>query len=259
MTRMAAKRFEGEEPTKYLDTKSPEERDALIQSLLPLVTFIVSRMSLYFPAHTSKDDLISAGVIGLIDALNRYDPNRGTSIKTFCSVRIRGAVLDELRRLDWVPRSVHREARALETAQEAVAARLNREPMDAEVAQEMGLTTEQFEELLDRVKPCTYLSLNEAVYDSDEGDSLTHEEILADQQTPDAVMRLLNDEDKSILRKQVAKLPRQQLQVLSLYYMENLRLKEIAMVMDVTESRVSQIHTLAIIRLRSAFLKERES
>jgi RNA polymerase sigma factor for flagellar operon FliA len=255
---MAAK-FEGETPTGYLDAKTPEERDTLIQSMLPLVGHIVSRMSLYFPAHTSKEDLISAGVIGLIDALNRYDPNRGSSVKTFCSLRIRGAVLDELRRLDWVPRSVHREARLLEQAQEAVAKRLNREPLEREVAQEMGLSLEQFEELLDRVKPCTYISLNEAAYFSDEGDSLTHEEVLADNRMQDAVMRLLNAEDKAILRRIVEKLPKQQLQVLSLYYMENLRLKEIAQIMDVTESRVSQIHTLAIIRLRAAFLKERQS
>ena len=256
---MVARKFEGAEPTQYLASKSPEERDALIQSLLPLVTFVVSRMSLYFPAHTSKEDLISAGVIGLIDALNRYDPNRGSSVKTFCSLRIRGAILDELRRLDWVPRSVHRDARALEAAQETVARRTHREPTEAEVAQEMGLSAQQFEELLERVKPCTYLSLNEPVYDSDEGDSLTHEEILPDLQTPDAAMRLLNEEDKTILRQQIAKLPRQQVQVLSLYYMENLRLKEIALIMDVTESRVSQIHTLAIIRLRALFLKERQS
>ncbi len=256
---MSAKKFEGEEPTKYLDSKSPEERDLLIRSMLPLVVHVVSRMSLYFPPHTSKEDLISAGVIGLIDALNRYNPDRGSSVKTFCSLRIRGAVLDELRRLDWVPRSIHRASRALEAAQDAVAHRLGREATEEEVALEMKMTMEEFAELLERVKPCTYLSLNEPAYDSGEGDALTHEEVIADNQTPDAVMHLLNDEDKAILRNIFEKLPRQQLQVLSLYYMENLKLKEIAEIMDVTESRVSQIHTLAIIRLRSSFLRERQT
>jgi RNA polymerase sigma factor FliA len=257
---MGVSAFEGGEgATKFLDGKSPEERGELIVSLLPLVNQVVSRMSLYFPAHTSKDDLVSAGVIGLIDALNRYDPSRGSSVKTFCALRIRGAVLDELRRLDWVPRSVHRDARALETAQETVSRRLNREPTEEEIAAEMGITPEALYELLDRVKPTTFLSLDEAVFDSGEGESLTHEEVLPDNNTPDAVMRLLNEEDKVILRKIVEKLPKPQLQVLSLYYMESMRLKEIAQIMSITESRVSQIHTLAITRLRAAFFRERQS
>jgi RNA polymerase sigma factor FliA len=243
----------------FYKSKSTEEQIALAESLLPLVHHIVSRMSLYFPPHTSRDDLISAGVIGLLDGLEKYDEKRGASLKSYCALRIRGAVLDELRRLDWVPRSVHKDARMLEAAQEAVARQLDREPTEEEVAAELKLSKEEFDLLLERVKPCTYLSLQESVFESEEGESLTHEDVLADEHASDAVMRLLNEEDKVILRETFKKLPKQQVHVLSLYYMENLKLKEIALIMSITESRVSQIHTLAITRLRAAFFKQRTS
>ena len=238
--------------------RTPEERDELIRSLLPLVQHIVARMGLFLPPHVSQDDLVSAGVVGLIDAIERYDPTRGSSIKTFCTFRIRGGILDELRRLDWVPRSVHREARALEAAQATIAQRLGHEPTEDELCSELKMDRKEFDEMLERIRPATYLSLQEPVFDSEEGDSLNHEDIVADEAALSPFASLLNEEDKVILRRTMDKLPAQQVQVLSLYYMENLRLKEIAAILDITESRVSQVHTLAITRLRAAFLKERK-
>ncbi len=223
--------------------------------MLPLVNHIVSRMGLFLPPHIAKDDLISAGVIGLIDAVERYDPSRAASLKTFCSFRIRGEVLDELRRLDWVPRAIHREARMLEAAQDGVAQRFGREPTEEELCQELKISRQELTEMLDRIRPVTYFSLQEPVFTSDEGDSLSHEDVVADDSATTPFASLLNEEDKAILRKIMEKLPVQQLHVLTLYYMENLRLKEIAEILDITESRVSQIHTLAMTRLRSAFFR----
>jgi len=239
--------------------RTEAERHELIQSMLPLVQHIVSRMGLFLPPHIAQDDLVSAGVIGLIDAVERYDPARGSSLKTFCSFRIRGEVLDELRRLDWVPRSVHRDARRLEQTQDAIAQRKGREPTEDELAAELGLTLPELNELLDRIRPATYFSLQEPAFDNEGGDSLSHEDIIADPTATSPFASLLNEEDKVILRRTMEKLPVQQLHVLTLYYMENLRLKEIAEILGITESRISQVHTLAISRLRSAFFKERKS
>ena len=246
------------QPPGPLVKRTEEERDELIRSMLPLVNHVVARMGLYLPPHIAQDDLISAGVMGLLDGVDRYDPSRGTTLKTYCTFRIRGQVLDELRRLDWVPRSVHKDARTLEAAQDAVAQRLGREPTEDELAKEMGLSVKDLLEMLDRIRPVTYFSLQEPVFNSEEGDSLSHEDVVADPSGITPFASLLNEEDKAILRRTMEKLPVQQLHVLTLYYMENLRLKDIAEVLNITESRVSQVHTLAMTRLRSTFLKERK-
>lgn len=237
---------------------TPAEREKLITDTLPLVHHIVLRMAMYLPPHLSKEDLVSAGVIGLIDAVDRYDASKGTSLKTYCSLRIRGAILDELRRLDWIPRSVHKDSRRLQDAQERASHRLGREPMEEEVRQELGLSEDDFQRLLDRVRPASYLSLQETAYDGEDGGSLLQQDILADDRAIDPSATALHEEDKSLLRQQLLGLPMQQIQILSLYYMEDLRLKEIAEILNLTESRVSQIHTLAIHRLRSAFNRARK-
>jgi RNA polymerase sigma factor for flagellar operon FliA len=244
-------------PVSPAIVRTEAEKEEIIRSMLPLVNHIVNRMGLFLPPHISQDDLVSAGVIGLLNAVDRYDPSRGTSLKTFCSFRIRGEVLDELRRLDWVPRSVHREARALEAAQDALAQKLGREPVEEELRASLQMSPAEFTDLLDRIRPATYFSLQEPVFDSDGGESLSHEDVLPDEGVASPFASLLNEEDKAILRSTMEKLPVQQLQVLSLYYMEGLRLKEIAEILDITESRVSQVHTLAISRLRVSFIKER--
>lgn len=251
---------ESYETTSALEVRSrnsASEREQAIESMLPLVKHIVARLAIYLPPHISRDDLASAGIVGLIDAVDRYSDDKGCSLKTYCSIRIRGAILDELRRLDWVPRSVHRDARRLSETQEILAQELGREPDDEEIRERMGLDNEEWEELLERVKPLSYFSLQEAASQGDDVNPLLHEEILADPRAHDAVTSLLQEEDKTILRSQLQELPPQQLQVLTLYYMEDLRLKEIAEILNLTESRVSQIHTLAINRLRAAFLRKR--
>ncbi|MES2309280.1 MAG: FliA/WhiG family RNA polymerase sigma factor, partial [Verrucomicrobiota bacterium] len=209
--------------------------------------------------HITKDDLVSSGVLGLMDAITRYDPSRGASLNSYCHLRIRGAVLDELRRLDWVPRTVHEDAKKLEKAQEKLAALHGREPEEEEIRQELGLNVQEFSELLDRIKPISFLSLQEPAYNDDNGEALTHEEVIPDNKAENALGNLLRSEDHELLKEQLQLLPKQQLIVLSLYYYEGLRLREIAEVMDLTESRVSQIHALAVSRLKKFFEKQRKS
>lgn len=233
-------------------------RHELIECMLPLVHHIVSRMAIYFPPHLSREDLVGAGVIGLIDAIDRYDETKGTTLKTYCSLRIKGSIVDELRRLDWIPRTVHKEARALQDAQERLSHRLKREPNEMEIRNELGMTEEEFAKMLDRVRPMSYFSLQEPLRENLEGDAFTHEDIVADNRVADAAKNVLHDEDLKIMREQLYNLPMHHQQVLTLYYIEDLRLKEIAEVLDLTESRVSQIHTLAIARLRSSFERARQ-
>jgi RNA polymerase sigma factor FliA len=235
------------------------DRDKQIEEMLPLVRHIASRMAMFLPPHVAKDDLVSAGVVGLIDGVDRYDATKGASLRSYCALRIRGAIVDELRRLDWVPRSIHRDARHLSETQEKLAQQFGREPLEDEIRSELGMEMEQFHEFLDRTKPASYFSLQEPVHNSDESEPLTHEEVLSDPKGSDAISQILHMEDKEILMDQLQRLPLQQLRVLTLYYLEGLRLKEIAEILDITESRVSQIHTLAINRLRGQFDRVRQS
>lgn len=232
-------------------------REELIESMLPLVKHIVARMGMYLPSHVHKDELTSAGILGLIDAVDRYDAKKGSGLKAYCAVRIKGAILDELRRLDWVPRSVHRDAKRMAEAQDRAAQRLGREPMEEEIRAELGVSRKQFNHLLERIKPTTFFSLQEPAFGSDEPDAVMQEEVVADHNAMDASQQLLRQEDRELLHEVLSRMPVPHQQVLTLYYMEGLRLKEIAEVMKLTESRVSQIHTLAMSRLQVAFQRER--
>ncbi len=243
-------------PLKF-NRRTPEERDQIIESMLPLIRHIAGRLAIYLPPYISMEDLYSAGVIGLIDAVDRYNPEKNCSLKTYCTLRIRGSILDELRTLDWIPRSIHRDSRKLMTAQETVAQRLGREPLEEEIQTELGLSNEEFNDLLERTKPAHFFSLQDSAPCSDDVEPLLNEEIYSN---PDEILsdgEILKKEDKKILDEQMKKLPLQQIQVLSLHYMEGLRLKEISEILDLTQARVSQIHTLAIQRLKSAFERSR--
>jgi RNA polymerase sigma factor for flagellar operon FliA len=242
-------RSEGDRGTKDL-------REEQILTLLPLVRHIAGRLNLFLPPHLSQEDLISAGVIGLIDAVDRFDASKGASLRTYCGLRIRGAILDELRRQGWAPRSVLKESRMLAETQHRLAQELGREPQEEELRKALNLSPEHFGNLLERTRPVLYFSLQEAVCSTDDG-ALLHEDILADPSSPNALLHLLQAEDLHLVQKCLQSLPQQQLQVLTLYYLEDLRLKEIAEILGITESRVSQIHTLALTRLRTLFHKAR--
>jgi RNA polymerase sigma factor for flagellar operon FliA len=230
------------------------DRDEAIQSLLYLVQHIAGRLVAKLPSHVAKEDLISAGVVGLIDAVDRYDATKGCSLKTYSSLRIRGAMVDELRSQDWVPRTVHRDEKIYEAAADKLGQKFGREASPEEIRIELGMTPQAFDQFSERTQSIVSFSLNEACSDED-GNSIDRGEILASLSTPTAFDEILRAEDRALLHEELNRLPKNEKLVLCLYYIEDLRLKEIAQILAVSESRVSQIHTEALRRLTAAMRK----
>lgn len=229
---------------------SSTEND-LVLRYLPLVKTVVGRLAMNLPAHVDQEDLHSAGLVGLLEAMRRYDPACGTSFETFARIRIRGAVLDELRRMDWAPRSVHRKARRVEAAMRALEQRHGKIPTDAEMAKELGLSLDAYEQLLEEIRPATYVCLD-SVRSAEAEHSGTYYEALADERQEDPCRRTGDQELIRCIAERLAQLPENQRKVLALYYFEDLRLREIAEAFGVTESRISQIHAQAILAIKSA-------
>lgn len=221
-------------------------REDRIIKYAPVVKYIVDRLAMRFPPHISKDELISAGILGLLDALDKFDPEMGIKFQTYAEHRIRGAILDELRKMDWVPRSVRKDIHRLENAVTAVRMRAGRDPEDIEVAEEMNIDIHSYYKVVDRVRGVELLSLDETLPDGSAPRFTVQASGL-----PSPFDELEKKDLKRVISQALAQLsPKEQL-VISLYYYEELTLKEIAKVLDLTESRISQIHTGAIIKLRA--------
>jgi RNA polymerase sigma factor for flagellar operon FliA len=232
-----------------------EERNNMIVEYLPLVKFIANRIASRLPNHIEVADLINSGIIGLIDAIEKFDASRKIKFKTYAEFRIKGAILDELRALDWVPRSTRQKASKLEKAYAELEQRLGRSANDAEMMEHMGITNEEFDVLVRDAKGVALISLDELQSDHDDSFERNLLEYLADpeQMNPAQVMNL--DQIYRIIAEAIDQLPEKERLVISLYYYEELTMKEIGEILSVTESRVSQIHTKAILRLRSRLLK----
>jgi RNA polymerase sigma factor FliA len=218
----------------------------------PLVKYVAGRMSSGLPAHVEEADLISYGLIGLMNAIERFEPHRDIKFETYAITRVKGAIIDELRALDWVPRSVRARARQIERAHGKLEHRLHRTPTDEEMAQELGITADEFQESLLKISTSTVVALDElwAVGDT-AGDQVSLLDTLRDPDAPDPQKLLDATELRDRLAAAIADLPDREKLVISLYYYENLTLREIGEVLGVTESRVSQLHTKAVLRLRS--------
>jgi RNA polymerase sigma factor for flagellar operon FliA len=229
-------------------------REETIRGLLHLVRQIAGRLVARLPSSIDKDDLISAGMVGLIDAVDRYDAGRGCSLKTYSSLRIRGAMVDELRSQDWVPRTVHRDEKIYEEAAQRLSQRLGREPLPEEIRLELGMTLSDFERLSTRAQTRAMFSLNESLPD-EEGITIDRIDLMPCPATRTPFEETVGEEDRLLLRKELERRPKTQRWVLYLHYMEDLRLKEIAKIIGVKESRVSQIHTEALRRLNAAMCK----
>jgi RNA polymerase sigma factor for flagellar operon FliA len=251
---IATQELQQEWQTETAALPSPADREETIRGLLYLVQHIAGRLVARLPAHVAKEDLISAGVVGLIDAVDRYDSSKGCSLKTYSSLRIRGAMVDELRSQDWVPRTVHRDEKIYEQASDKLSQKFGREATPEEIRKELGMTPQAFEQFTERTQTLASFSLNESWSDED-GNSMDRGEIMPNLATPTALDEILRDEDRALLHGELNRLPRTEKLVLSLYYMEDLRLKEIAQILSVSESRVSQIHTQALQRLTAAMRK----
>jgi len=235
----------------YTQSRSPEMREKLLLQYLPLVRRVASRMLGSLPRSVRLDDLISAGVVGLLSSLDNFDPTMGVKFETFAMNRIRGAMVDSLRELDWVPRSVRQKARQLEHAMEELTQRLGRMPQDAEVSDRLGLSLEGYQALLEEVNVTVLLSLDDA-FPSQTGEGAHLSDTVTDPNAETSHDRIEEMELRDLLVDNLKMLPEQEKLVLALYYYEELTFKEIGDVLKLTESRVSQIHSKAILKLRSS-------
>lgn len=224
--------------------------NALVEQYLPLVRVVLGRLAMTLPEHVDQDDLNSAGLVGLLQALRNYDPGCGTSFETYARVRIRGAMLDELRKMDWVPRTVHEKSRRIQEAMGRLEQELGCIPTDAQVAKAMNLSLNEYSELLAQIRPATFVCLD-AVATSDGGEAGSLGEIIPDPNDDGPVEKTSQRELKEIILKRLKDLPANQRKVLALYYGEDLHLREIAEVLGLTESRICQIHAQAILAIRS--------
>jgi RNA polymerase sigma factor for flagellar operon FliA len=225
-----------------------EAREQLIKHYLPLVKIIVGRLAIGLPSHVDRDDLTSAGVMGMLDAIDKFDYARGIKFETYATARVRGAILDFLRAQDWVPVSVRQKAKKVETVMSDFEQKLGRPPTDEEMAVALELEIAEYYHLLKEVKGYSLLSLDEmagSIWIIDD-----HEDA-----SPSSLVE--NTEMKTLLAGAINRLPEKERLVVALYYYEGLTLKEIGLTMDLSEGRISQLHTKAILRLRGALSRKK--
>jgi RNA polymerase sigma factor for flagellar operon FliA len=237
----------------YRQTRATDVRDQLIEKHLVLVKYAAARIAGRLPSHLRMDDLYSAGLMGFLDAVEDYDPERGVEFSAYANPRIRGAIFDELRRLDCVPRRVRRRIRDAERAIDTLTQRLDRQPTDEEIAGELGIDVAAYHRLLG--EGVTLLSLDGAPSPHAEG--LSPMETLEDAETTSPFEALETKERRQLLGRVIDHLPEKERQVLALYYYEELTMQEVGRVLGVTESRVSQLHSSAVLRLRSTLRRQR--
>ena len=227
-----------------------EEREDFIREYAPLVKYLANRIAMRIPPNVSVDDLFSCGAMGLLDALSKFDPSKNVKFKTYAEVRIKGAILDGLRNLDWIPRSVRKKIHDMEKSILKVEKRLGRPAEDEEIAFEMEVSLDDYYQILNQAKSVDLLSLDEPVKDQTFTDSKeTYVSFIADDQNP--LDETMDAEMKMVVAEAIKKLTQKEQMVISLYYQEGLTLKEIGDVLELTESRISQIHSQCVIKLRS--------
>lgn len=231
---------------------TPASRDALILHYSPLVKYVAGRVAVGLPQNVEQSDLASYGMFGLIDAIEKFEPERGFKFETYAISRIKGAILDELRSMDWVPRSVRAKARQIEKAYATIEAKEHRPPTDEELAAELEWTDDQLQTALTQISHVGLAALDE-VLSGDRGDSVTLGDTIADQSANGPMGAFEVAETRQLLSQAINTLPEREKIVLTLYYYENLTLQEIGRVLGVTESRVSQIHSKSVLHLKSRF------
>ncbi len=237
---------------RYKSDGDRRARERLVVAYSPLVKYVAGRTAAGLPPHVEEADLISYGLVGLISAIERFDPSREIKFETYAITRIKGAIIDELRSMDWVPRSVRARAREIERANSKLEHRLQRAATDAELAAELGISEDELQTSLLAISHSSIAALDElwSVSDSS-GDQVSLMDTLEDPGAPDPARALDVGDMKDRIADAIARLPEREKLVIALYYYENLTLREIGEVLGVTESRISQLHTKAVLRLRS--------
>jgi RNA polymerase sigma factor FliA len=236
----------------YKSTGDQTARDRLILSYSPLVKYVAGRLGSGLPAHVDEGDLVSYGLLGLIGAIERFDPDRDIKFETYAVSRIRGSIIDELRSLDWVPRSVRARAREIERTIGKLEAKLGRAPTDEEIADSIGITEDELQASLLDISRTSIAALDELWTSSSHGgDHVALIDTIPDDQSTEPQHAMDEVEMREALAEAIARLSERERLVITLYYYEELTLKEIGEVLGVTESRVSQLHTKAVLRLKA--------
>ncbi len=235
----------------YRKDKNPKIRDYFVKQYAPLVKYVAGKIAIGMPHNVEFDDLVGFGVFGLFDAIEKFDPGKHVKFKTYAVTRIRGSIFDELRSIDWVPRSIRQKTREVEETVRSLEARLGRSAADEEIARAMDMRVDDFQSLLLKISSTSILSLNDVWYTGENDDQISIVESVESPTSlnPDAIVE--REEIKRVIIEAINELPEKEKKVLVLYYYEDLTLKEIGHVLGVTESRISQLHTKAIMRLRA--------
>jgi RNA polymerase sigma factor FliA len=237
---------------EYRRTGDHAVRDRLILTYAPLVKYVAGRLGSGLPAHVDEGDLVSYGLLGLIAAIERYEPDRDVKFETYAIARIKGSILDELRALDWVPRSVRSRAREIERAMAELEAKLGHAPTDEEIAAKVGITTEELEDSITDISRSSIAALDELwTISGSGGDQIALIDTIEDTTLPEPQVAFSQTELREAIADAISSLPEREKLVITLYYYEDLTLREIGEVLGVTESRVSQLHTKAILRLKA--------
>lgn len=236
---------------EYKRTSDLRIREVFVYQYAPLVKYVAGKVAMGMPQNIEFDDLVGYGTFGLLDAIEKFNPSLNIKFKTYAVTRIRGAIYDELRAIDWVPRSIRQKAKELENAIGKLENKLGRAAKDEEIAEQLGIPIAEFHQVLLKLGGTSIVSLNDAWFTGDDNDKVSIIETIEspNELNPDTIVE--KEEVKKMIVRTIEELPEKEKKVLILYYYEDLTLKEIGQVLNVTESRVSQLHTKAIMRLRS--------
>ena len=236
---------------RYRRKREPAIRAYFVHQYAPLVKYVAGRVAIGMPSAVDFDDLVQCGMFGLFDAISKFDPTKHVKFKTYAVTRIRGAIFDELRAIDWIPRSVRQKAREVEDTVRDLEASLGRAATDAEIAGGMGVTVQEFQRILVRIAGTAVVSLNDVWHGGEDEDRVSIEDNIESPSESGLATIVEKEEIRRVIVEAIKELPENEQQVLVLYYYEELTLKEIGQVLEVTESRVSQLHTKARLRLRT--------
>ena len=246
-----AQKTEEELWLQYRKTKDPSIREAFIKQYAPLVKYVAGKVAVGMPNNVEFDDLVGYGVFGLIDAIDKYDPEKNVKFKTYAVTRIRGAIFDELRLIDFVPRSVRQKTREIETTISSLEAQLGRTASDQEIAGAMGIDEAEYMKVIQKISGTSIISLNDLWYSGDDNDKVSIGDSIESPSSLNPDVMVVNEEIRRVIVEAINDLPDKEKKILVLYYYEDLTLKDIGRVLQVTESRVSQLHTKAVLHLRS--------
>lgn len=243
---------------EFHKTRSTQIRDIFIRQYMPLVKYVAGKIAVGMPGNVEFDDLVGFGQFGLLDAINKFDPEKNVKFKTYAVTRIRGAIFDELRQLDWVPRSVRQKSRQIEDTIVRLESNLGRSASDAEIASAMGLSEADFQQTVLKVSGTSILSLNDVWYAGDDSDHISIGDSIEAPSSlnPDVIVE--REEIRRVIIESINDLPEKEKMVLVLYYHEDMTFKEIGKVLEVSESRISQLHTKANLRLRAKLTNVRK-